>query len=234
MHKTHKFFCCSHLSFVRHAGLHWVVSYLVFSCCLCVSCVGIYSPMEVCVRDLPGWGEGRSTLRSQHRERERERERERNAGSWFVSVSATQRAYSTGLLTHTHTCTLSHTLTHTHTHTHTHTQAAQRWKNDLFGPTECVFGPVAGGRKLAGRCLNYSEEKRCESKNQCSTSQEAVWCNRHEIQSYQTGSGAGGWGGARGLVLFMSLSHISGLLSILKLVIFNISVYILQWFIVCS
>lgn len=33
---------------------------------------------------------------------QRERE-ERNAGSWFVSVSATQRVYSTGLLIYTHT-----------------------------------------------------------------------------------------------------------------------------------
>lgn len=53
-------------------------------------------------------GEGRSTIRSQQRERERGWGGERNSGSWFVSVNATQRAYSTGL----------HTRTYTHIHTH--------------------------------------------------------------------------------------------------------------------
>lgn len=54
----------------------------------------IYSITEVCDTGLNGGRGGHA---------EREREKERNAGSWFVSVSATQRVYSTGLLIYAHT-----------------------------------------------------------------------------------------------------------------------------------
>lgn len=71
----------------------------------------------------------------------RDGKRERNAGSWFVSVIATQRAYSTGLSARTHG--RAHTLTHSISHIGSHTHGDER---TIYLPQQSVLGP--GSRRV--------------------------------------------------------------------------------------